>query len=552
MKKNKIFYAMAIVWIVALIGCASPPQTVEYQKGDPQLSKIPDSFKAQPSNKLVAIVGIENKSIYRAEKLWDVASELLTTRLVEIGYFRVIDWQRMKSNFDAMMLSTSKLVSSPDQLIDVREKLLCDYFVGGSITFYDVSQTGQVSAMSKTKTITTTVRVDLWLQDSQTGEYLSAASGTGSATQQFSGGLLGGTIGTWDVNVANKSLTMAIDDALTKLLRTYQDRSQYRVQRPVTLPQIQIPMSTPQPERVERTIPSPILSASKFKRISNKWAIVLGVGEFMDKKVNPLEYTPKDAIAFYNYLIDPNYGKFIKDQVFLLINETATTFNLKLAIDIISKNALPEDLVVIFISTHGTPGGMDVEGIGYLVTYDTLVDSLYATAFDMTDLVTAINKRIKAQTIVTFTDACYSAGSFKSVKFLTLRGSKDLVIETETETIPKAMIESSLTVEGTGISKNVIKAMSSGKGKVVIASSQVDEKSWESDRLQHGFFTYYLLEALRKKGGKIPINEVFDYISTHVPKAVMEEKGKPQHPVIGMTDIKGDIYLGVEPVVIQQ
>jgi len=42
-------------------------------------------------------------------------------------------------------------------------------------------------------------------------------------------------------------------------------------------------------------------------------------------------------------------------------------------------------------------------------------------------------------------------------------------------------------------------------------------------------------------------NKAFDYLAEELPQAVMEEKGYPQNPVIGMASVHGDIFLGVEP-----
>lgn len=538
---------LILFFMLGLIGCATPRPQVEFSTPPPMALHFPDELEADPSGsggKVVALVGIENKSIYAADKLWDIASHLLTTRLVEIGYFSVVDWERMKAQFDIGRLKSAGLVSTPESLRHVRERLACDYFLGGAITYYDVSQSAHVSAISKSKTMTTTVRIDLWLQDARTGEYLSAASGNGRAKQQFSGGLLGGNIGTWDINVANKSLNLAINDGLVKLIKSYHARrNHYLAKRSSVRPQAP---TYPEPSSENRgLIPG---RSSGFNRVDSKWAIIIGIGRYMDPRINSLEYTARDADAAYQYLVDPRYGRFSPDQVFLLKDERATTFNIKLAIDTVSKHAKPKDTVVIFISSHGTPGRMDVAGVGYLATYDTLVDSLYATAFNMSDLVTAVNERIKAKTIVTLADACYSAGAFSDVKFLTVKGAKDLVIDGGHDSVSREMVKGAMNARAFGIPVSTVRELSSGSGRIFISSSRADERSWESDDLKHGFFTYYLIEALKRKGGNVSIQEAYRYIGEKIPEAVMREKGKPQHPVMGVSrDVKGDILIGAAP-----
>ena len=47
--------------------------------------------------------------------------------------------------------------------------------------------------------------------------------------------------------------------------------------------------------------------------------------------------------------------------------------------------------------------------------------------------------------------------------------------------------------------------MSQGTGRIVMAASQVNEESLESDELRHGYFTYYLLQALKNDKGIAPL-----------------------------------------------
>ena len=204
-----------------IIACVSTPQQVEVTPLPEQ-----DSFQYQkitpPKNrKLVAVAGFENKSTFSADKLWDTCSQLLTVNLVGSSYFRVVEWERMKQLFDWDMLASNSLVQSPESREKVRKILLCEYFVTGAVTSFDVSQQSTVSAMSKSKVIDTTIRVDLLLQDAQTGEYLSASTGEAVERQIFQGGLAGGQTGTWVSKYADKALNNAINKALYKLIEKY-------------------------------------------------------------------------------------------------------------------------------------------------------------------------------------------------------------------------------------------------------------------------------------------------------------------------------------------
>jgi len=170
---------------------------------------------------LVAIAGFENKSSYSADKLWDTSSRLLASRLLRTQYFRVVEWEKMKRLFDWDTLSSASIVKSPENMKKAQRILLCEYFMLGSITYFDVRQHAQVSATSKNKTIDTTIRVDLLMQDAQSGEYLAAGTGEHTERQTYSGGLTGGQTGSWDPRSADVALDMAISKATFDLITSF-------------------------------------------------------------------------------------------------------------------------------------------------------------------------------------------------------------------------------------------------------------------------------------------------------------------------------------------
>jgi curli biogenesis system outer membrane secretion channel CsgG len=180
------------------------------------------AHSSRPDRKLVAIVGFENKSTYGADKLWDTSGQLVFSNLMEMGTFRVVEWDRMKRLFEWHDLSTNALVKAPNKMAEARKILLTEYFISGAVTQYDVRQTSDVSAMSKRKLYTTNVRVDLQIQDAATGEFVGASNGQGTVNQEFSGDITGGKTGTWDPASGDEALNQAIQQALRKLIDNYQ------------------------------------------------------------------------------------------------------------------------------------------------------------------------------------------------------------------------------------------------------------------------------------------------------------------------------------------
>jgi len=201
------------LFMVALAGCASEP----VPRSSLPLAEQTVPIAVPQERKLVAILGFENKSSYSSDKLWDTSARLLYTSLLEAGYFRVVEWEKMKQLFDWDALATASLVKSPEKRGDARKILLCEYFLSGAVTFFDVRQTSQVSALSKRKNFETTIRIDLLLQDAASGEYIGAATGEATEQQSFSGGLSGGQTGSWDPHSADRALDRAIHQALYRL-----------------------------------------------------------------------------------------------------------------------------------------------------------------------------------------------------------------------------------------------------------------------------------------------------------------------------------------------
>lgn len=212
MTRKLIFF----VFLVLLSGCAGFPHDNPSSLQEENIpSFMTESVNPPAKRKLLAIAGFENRSTYSADKLWDTSGQLLTSHLIDMGYFRVVEWEKMKRLFDWKDLSTMNIIDSPEKRNKMRKILLCEYFMTGTVTYFDVSQRSQVSALSKSKIFETTIRVDLSLQDAATGEYLSAGKGEWKERQVFSKGKLG----TWDTGAADKALNYAIRKALLNLTK---------------------------------------------------------------------------------------------------------------------------------------------------------------------------------------------------------------------------------------------------------------------------------------------------------------------------------------------
>ena len=250
--------------------------------------------------------------------------------------------------------------------------------------------------------------------------------------------------------------------------------------------------------------------------IRDKWALVVGVSEFANPALN-LKYSAKDAKDFADYLVKE--ADFAPDHVKVLLNKDATERRIlsELGDRWLPRVANPDDLVVIFVSTHGSGAELDVGGQNYLIAYDTDVQDLYTTGVPMQRLAKDIKDRVHCDRVVIFLDACHSGGVKSESKGLTRTGvdASELAI---------------------------------GSGRMVIASSAEDQVSWESKNGTNGVFTAALLQSLRKKGKETTVGEMFAELKDRVQDQVLRERGRLQTPVLESKWKGNDLCIAATPV----
>jgi len=253
--------------------------------------------------------------------------------------------------------------------------------------------------------------------------------------------------------------------------------------------------------------------------VSHKWALVVGVGQFHNPRLN-LKYTRNDAQSVAALLGDPTYGRFRADHVRLIFDTEATAVAIRAGLNWLVRNATEDDLAVIYIATHGTAREQDAAGASYVVASDTDVDSLdglYSTAIPMVEITTVVRTRIKALKVAVILDTCHSQGALA-----------------QTVTIPQSV--SSLTLDH----------IKEGTGRVILAASRTEESSYEVAKYSHGLFTYYLLEGLKQRKD-VPLDKIYPWVAAQVTREA-EANGWKQHPVFGASDEVSPIVVGIAPL----
>lgn len=248
--------------------------------------------------------------------------------------------------------------------------------------------------------------------------------------------------------------------------------------------------------------------------VKQKWAVVVGVGRFKERRLDSNVRPDEAATAFRQYLIDPHGGRFDPNHVKVLLNDEATQQYILSAVGSswLGRLAGPDDLVIIYIATNGFP---TTDGNAYLCTYNCALDNVYATCLSMRTLMDTLRQNVHCNRMVLVVQACYSGVA-------------------QLESGAKALLSNyNFDPEKLAI----------GKGHVVISSSQPDQVSWGN------VFTTNLVKALREDDGLIPLDRAFERARDATERETSTTPGcKRQTPAM-KSDWKGhDLVLGTPQI----
>jgi uncharacterized caspase-like protein len=225
-----------------------------------------------------------------------------------------------------------------------------------------------------------------------------------------------------------------------------------------------------------------------------------------------LQYTAHDAWDFANAFRGQATGSsalFKKVKVKTLIGEEATAAAMRqmvnsAATDYRMGEIQPQDVVILFVSTHGFVDEFDKQL--YLKGDDYNAYSNIATSLGYQEILNMFN-RIPCKKLI-FLDACYSGAGKRN---------------SNSKAINDAIQQLSRTQDGL----------------VTMTSSSEDQVSYEDDAWENGAFTEALLQGLQgkadgsdgsDKNGIISLDELYTYANTTVPQLVKNKKSEIQIP----------------------
>jgi hypothetical protein len=266
----------------------------------------------------------------------------------------------------------------------------------------------------------------------------------------------------------------------------------------------------------QREHPEPSLEAPSWQRhhVSQHWAVIVGVSDYHDSRIPSLRYAAADAQSFYNWLTSPDGGRYPPSRIKLLVNEQATGSNIKEALFVWLKQAIAEDMVIIFFAGHGSPDSPDTPENLFLLPCDAHYDNIATTGFPMWDIETALRRFIKAKKVVVIADACHAGGVGQSFD-VARRADRGIKINR--------------------ISSGLQNLSGIGDGVAVISAADDRQFSQEGEKWGggHGVFTHFLLKGLKGEADynedkRVSLGELVPFLSEQVRRATMNA----QSPII--------------------
>ena len=264
------------------------------------------------------------------------------------------------------------------------------------------------------------------------------------------------------------------------------------------------------------------------------WAVVIGVSRYLNGDqskggtlISNLKNAADDAHAIAEFLRSPEGGGFPDDHIKFLTDEQATKAEVEKALSWLKTQAKDDDYFVIYIAAHGALVPFYDAKLNasvdrpYFLLYDTDLSKAEETALKM-EVFRQTVEQLRSKKGLVLSDTCYSGGVQ-----LPGRGTDESV-----NTNQRYLDEMSKIPAGVGF----------------ISAARQTERSYEDDTVNHGIFTYSLLEGLSGNADKNQDEKVtFEEVVQYLEEAVPQQTGNKQHPHANTTAIEAN-YLPLSAV----
>jgi len=228
-------------------------------------------------------------------------------------------------------------------------------------------------------------------------------------------------------------------------------------------------------------------------------ALVIGVGNYEGEGFGSLPATVQDATNIARVLKDAARCAYPEERVTVITGNMASRKRILDALDRVAEQASPDSTVVIFFSGHGGQIQTEAGTETYLCPRGADINELDHTAISRDRFSEAL-KKIPSRKMLVILDCCYAAAAAEL----------------------KSGGVNSPAWKG-GLNDSELKALESGSGRVILASSERSQPSYIDGSGQQSLFTRHLVAALEgalpaPESGLIGVLDLFNYVAGKVPQ----------------------------------
>ena len=251
-------------------------------------------------------------------------------------------------------------------------------------------------------------------------------------------------------------------------------------------------------------------TASKTKdlppAIHDKWAVIVGVGDYKDPAFHKLRYSERAAEGLTSALVDDAAGKFAADHVITLTRSHATKSAITAALseDWLLSKVLPNDLIVVYFCSRAIPSP---DGKSLVVcTYDTASDKLENSGLVLHSVLADLRRHSQCKNIVCLLDLQPLSG--------TISPPTNLLF-------PSAQGQASTNV-------SALTRLAQFSDVSLVSGNALLAPSFESPSKKNTYFSFYLSEGMRQNGGLLSLNDLTQYVGQNAVNDARTELAQEQ------------------------
>jgi TonB family protein len=212
-----------------------------------------------------------------------------------------------------------------------------------------------------------------------------------------------------------------------------------------------------------------------------KWAVLIGVTEPQSGGIGQARSADENVDALAQSLKSQGGGNFPEDHVMCLRDADATTSAIRSIVveDWLPKKALPDDLIVVYLSGKVVPSTDHADAI--LFSYDTNPAEPTASGIEIKRLMADLHSRTQSKQICCFLD-----------------------------TSPALIPARNADFKAADITR--VQHVAQDCRVAVLSASELFQQSHDSGQSGPSVFCHYLTDGIESDGGQLPLNSLAEFV----------------------------------------